>query len=435
MLDSCIISRNKINPLGGVAIKVLMLGWELPPFHSGGLGMACMGLTKGLSNVGVGVDFVLPKIHGGNYPWMNVFDASAMVLQGGFSSKCIEIAKKNKCTLVNGYQRLEFDYEAKDMCYLCFSEFDSSPFGHINVYIRGVKALAYHLDYDIIHAHDWMTYQAGLAAKKVVSERGLNIPLLCQSHATEIDRHDGKHIYNIEKLGFEKADHIVAVSKLTKHTIVDNYSIDPKKISVVYNGIDPKDIKKYPHNRLKNKHKVVLFLGRITFQKGPDYFVKVAKKITDNYKNVKFMMLGSGDMQTKIIELAAKEGLTGKLLFNSWITDEEKDEAYHLADVFVMPSVSEPFGIVPLEAIQSGTPVVVSKKSGVAEVIKSIAKVDFWDIDRMADEIIHLLNDQVYAKESVKNAQEEIKLLTWDKSALDMKKVYNKLLTKEKDYA
>jgi glycogen synthase len=412
-----------------------MLGWELPPFHSGGLGMACMGLTKGLSSAGVEVDFVLPKKHGGEYPWMNVFDASSLVLQGGFSSKCIEIAKKNKCTLVNGYQRLEFDYEAKDMCQLCFSEFDSSPFGHVNVYIRGVKALAYHLDFDIIHAHDWMTYQAGLAAKKVALERGLRVPLLCQAHATEIDRHDGKHIYNIEKLGFEKADHLVAVSGLTKNTIVDNYSIDPKKISVVYNGIDPREVKKHPHNKLKSKHKVVLFLGRITFQKGPDYFVKVAKKVTQNYKNVKFMMLGSGDMQTRIIELAAKEGLTGKLLFNSWITDEDKDEAYQLADVFVMPSVSEPFGIVPLEAIQNGTPVVVSKKSGVAEVIHNSVKVDFWDIDKMAAEITHLLDNTAYAKDLVKKAQDEIKILTWDKSAKEMKKVYNKVLSKEKEYA
>ncbi|KKQ95424.1 MAG: Glycogen synthase [candidate division CPR2 bacterium GW2011_GWC1_39_9] len=409
-------------------IKILMLGWELPPFHSGGLGIACEGLTKSLSRLGVEIAFVLPKVYSGGYDWMKVYDASDMLLENGFSHKCVELAKENKCCLVNGYQKINIDSQKKGMCQLCVGQFDNSPYAHVNFYTRGVKALAQNLQYDLIHAHDWMTYPAGIAAKVVAKEKNKLTPFLAQVHATEVDRHDGKFIYETEKAGFNAADRVVAVSYLTKNTVNMYYGIDQNKISVVHNGIDPREIQLNPKNPIKKKYKVVLFLGRVTFQKGPDYFVKVAKKVTDSYPNVKFMMLGSGDMQTRMIEEGAREGLTGKLLFNSWISDQDKDAAYQLADVFVMPSVSEPFGIVPLEAIQNGTPVIVSKSSGVAEVIANCAKVDFWDIDMMADEIIKLLKDKKYAKTMIDGAKKEVEGLTWDRSAKEMIRVYEQTM-------
>ncbi|KKR18272.1 MAG: Glycosyl transferase, group 1 family [candidate division CPR2 bacterium GW2011_GWC1_41_48] len=412
-----------------------MLGWELPPFHSGGLGIACSGLTKSLSKLGMDIDFVLPKIYGGSYPWMRLHDASSKILDNGFSHKCVEIARKNQCSLVNGYQGVNLESNSKKMCNSCIKVLDNSRYAHINLYTRGVKELAEGLDYDLIHAHDWMTFPAGFAAQAVSKLKGKEVPLLIQAHATEIDRHDGSFIYHTEKDSFQRSDHIVAVSNITKSTIVNYYGIDQNKISVVHNGIDPREITERISNPIKKKYKVVMFLGRITYQKGPDYFVKVAKKVTESYPNVKFMMLGSGDMQARMIEEGAKQGLTGKLLFNSWISDEDKDLAYQLADVFVMPSVTEPFGIVPLEAIQNGTPVVVSKSSGIAEVVDNSVKVDFWDIEKQAEEIVKLLKDKKYAASLVKGAKAEVKGLTWDKSAKEMAQVYKKVVAGGKVHA
>ncbi len=410
------------------AIKVLMLGWELPPFHSGGLGNACEGLTKGLAGLGVEIDFILPKIYGGDYSWMNVLDASKQIFGDEHDEYCLKMAKKNKCSLVNGYQGFSVKIDESLMCTACLFDQEKSVLPNVNLYIKGVKALCENLDYDIIHAHDWMTYQAGIAARNVAKKKGRNVPLLTQVHATEIDRHDGKYIYETEKKGLKAANRIVAVSNYTKKVICDNYGVNPNKIDVVHNGITPREVIKYPENPIKKHFKIVLYLGRITYQKGPDYFLKVAKRVTDLHPNVKFMMVGPGDMQNKLIEEGAREGLTGKLLYTSWLANADQDMAYQMADVFVMPSVSEPFGLVPLEATQNGTPVVISKNSGISEVLKSSVKVDFWDIEKTSEEIIKILEDEEYAKELVKNAKAEAKLLTWEKAAKEMNEVYKRTL-------
>ncbi|MBI4733619.1 MAG: glycosyltransferase family 4 protein [Rubrobacteridae bacterium] len=194
---------------------------------------------------------------------------------------------------------------------------------------------------------------------------------------------------------------------------------------VVHNGIEPREIQRHPKHPLKRRYKMVLFIGRITYQKGPDYYVRLAKKITDQYSNVKFLMIGSGDMQSSMVELAAREGLTGKLLFSPWLTDDKMDMAYQMADVFVMPSVSEPFGIVPLESIQNGTPVVVSKNSGFVEVVRSCFAVDFWDIDKMASAIVTLLKNEPYARSMVEQARREVAGLNWDVAAEKLVHVYD----------
>jgi glycosyltransferase involved in cell wall biosynthesis len=405
-----------------------MLGWELPPFHSGGLGVACEGLTKSLADIGVEIDFILPKIYGGNYNWMNVLDASKQIFGSEQDEYCLKMAKMNKCSLVNGYQGFSIKSEYSKMCTTCLFDYDNSALPNVHLYIKGVKALCEKLDYDIIHAHDWMTYQAGVTARSVAKRKGKNAPLLVQVHATEIDRHDGKYIYDTEKRGLVAADRIVAVSNYTKKIISENYDINQKKIDVVHNGINPREITEYPLNPIKKHFKIVLYLGRITYQKGPDYFLKVAKKVIEQYPKVKFMMVGPGDMQKKIIEEGARQGLTGKLLFTSWLANADQDMAYQMADVFVMPSVSEPFGIVPLEAIQNNTPVIISKNSGISEVLDSSIKVDFWDIDKTAEEIIKVLKNKEYAKKLVNNSKEEIKKLTWEKSAKEMNEVYKKTL-------
>jgi len=413
-----------------------MLGWELPPYHSGGLGRACEGMTKGLARRGASISFVLPKkFHDARYEWMDVHDASTYALAGidrDFQDEhlCMEFVMRHQCSLMRGYAA----GPGEVVCGTCFRGFQSAEHMHVNLYAKGVMEVAKRANYGVIHAHDWMTFPAAVAARKVAAARGKKVPFIAQIHATEIDRHDGSQIYDVEKRGMLAADRIVAVSNYTKSIITKYYGIDPRKISVVHNGIEPRSFERFPKHPLKRRYKLVLFIGRITYQKGPDYYVRLAKKVTDQFANVKFLMIGSGDMQASMVEMAAREGLTGKLLFSSWISDEAMDLTYQMADVFVMPSVSEPFGIVPLEAIQNGTPVVVSKNSGVIEVVRSCIAVDFWDIDKMATAIVTLLKNEPYAKSMVAKAQEEVRGLTWDLAAGKLIGVYNDTV-KEAAYA
>ncbi|MDI6716058.1 MAG: glycosyltransferase family 4 protein [Actinomycetota bacterium] len=409
-----------------------MLGWELPPHHSGGLGTACEGMTRGLARQGISVSFVLPKaFQDASYNWMDVYDASAYALRGIAhhiidEQVCFEYITRHQCSLTSGYQTFAHGFHGLEVfCRACFQDMHTNELSHIGFYSRGVTAIAQKLHFEAIHAHDWMTFPAAVAARRVAMKRGKWAPFIAQIHATEIDRHDGPRIYAIEKWGMQEADRIIAVSNYTKSIIVKYYGINPDKISVVHNGIEPRQVRRYPRHPLKRRYKIVLFIGRITYQKGPDYYVRLAKKVTDQYPDVKFLMVGSGDMQAAMVEMAAREGLVEKLLFNQWVTGEMMDVAYQMADVFVMPSVSEPFGIVPLEAIQNGTPVVLSKNSGVSEVIQSCIAVDFWDIDKMAEAIIKLLKNEPYARLMVNKAQQEVNSLTWDLAASKLSAVYN----------
>ncbi|MBS3909223.1 MAG: glycosyltransferase family 4 protein [Actinobacteria bacterium] len=422
----------------GKSTNILMLGWELPPHHSGGLGRACEGMTKGLSKRDVAVSFVLPKVFkSATYSWMDVHDASGY-LAGGFNGgakeeqECLEFVIRHQCALMRGYFAPVHSGEV--LCKLCFKGGKIAEFSHVDLYAKGVMEIARRRSFHAVHGHDWMTYPAAILARKVAAKAGRKTPFIAHVHATEIDRHDGSHIYRIEKEGMEAADRIVTVSNYTKSIVAKYYGIDPDKISVVHNGIEPRTIEKYPRHPLKRRHKVVLFIGRVTYQKGPDYYVRLAKKVTDQYDNVKFLMVGSGDMQASMIELAARENLTGKLLFSSWIGDDMMDAAYQMADVFVMPSVSEPFGIVPLEAIQNGTPVVVSRNSGFVEVVRHCIAVDFWDIDKMAEAIAVLLKHEGHARNMVLKAQDEIEKLTWDVAAEKLCTVYGDAI-KEVGYA
>lgn len=276
--------------------------------------------------------------------------------------------------------------------------------------------------FEIIHVHDWLTFPAGIAAKQVSGK-----PLLVHVHSTDYDRSGGKinpSIYAIEKQGFEQADKIIAVSNRVKKRLITNYGISQAKISTVYNAIDLKTSNNTPKIKRKYTEKVVTFLGRITIQKGPEYFLEVARLVLQRMKNVRFVMAGNGDMLAKMVELAAKYGISNKFHFAGFLKGDEIKEMLQMSDVLIMPSVSEPFGIVPLEAMQAKVPVIISLQSGVSELIRNVIKTDFWDIDAMADAIHAIISHSPLSKVMAKEGNQEVNKLNWKHSAGDIRNVY-----------
>jgi glycosyltransferase involved in cell wall biosynthesis len=270
-----------------------------------------------------------------------------------------------------------------------------------------------------------MTYRAGINAKKISHK-----PLVVHVHATEFDRtggHPDQRVYNIERQGMHAADCIIAVSNFTKGLIVEHYGIPPEKVRVVHNAIDLED-RQDVFVRKNSWEKIVLFLGRITVQKGPDYFLYAAKRVLEQEPDVRFVFAGSGDMESFIIEKAAELGIADRVLFTGFLQGEDIVRAYKMADLFVMPSISEPFGLTPLEAMSHGTPVIISKQSGVSEVLKHALKADFWDIDRMADMMLSVLRHDVLKKELSGNGLAELQKFSWSEAAQKCVSVYNEVL-------
>ncbi len=388
-----------------------MVGWELPPLNSGGLGEACYGLAKALSKKGVNINFILPYNLNIKSDFMNILYASDKVNSKKILGPYLTYAqwiKAVKHGMVNF-----FDY-----------------FSQVLEYAENIKDLAKREKADIIHMHDWLTYPAGIAAQGIMEK-----PLVAHVHATEFDRTGGKFIndavYEIEKDGFNRSDRVIPVGDRVKRTITEKYDIDSGKINVVYNGIEncwkPK-IDPALTNLKKLGYKVVLFLGRITLQKGPDYFVRAAKMVSDYYPKAVFVVTGSGDMQSQMLFEAANLGVIDKFIFTGFLRGVEKDSIYQAADVYVMPSVSEPFGITALEAVKNRTPVIVSKQSGVSEVLRSVLKVDFWDVEELANKIIAVLRYRSLPKDLRHDSIKEIVNLTWDRSADEVLKIYEQLV-------
>jgi glycosyltransferase involved in cell wall biosynthesis len=326
-----------------------MLGWELPPFNSGGLGEACLGLAHSLAEKGVGITFVLPRKMPLKFDFMNVVFA---------------------------------DIDENDLLlnpYTSSSELPPDFIRGAMKFAEKIEKIALKHQFDVIHSHDWMTYPAGIMAGKATKK-----PLVAHVHSTEIDRTGGHfpnvNVYRIEKQGFEEADKIISVSDYTKGILAKGYGIKADKIDVVHNGIDNFSAKKLEPALTSLKklgYKVVLFLGRITLQKGPEYFVREAKRVNNFRPKTIFVVVGAGEMLPSMISEAARSGILDKFIFTGFLRGEERDRIYQTADIYVMPSVSEPFGITPLEAIANGTPTLVSKQSGVAEVIKHALKLIF----------------------------------------------------------
>jgi glycosyltransferase involved in cell wall biosynthesis len=293
-------------------------------------------------------------------------------------------------------------------------------------YASAAGSIAKKVSFDIIHVHDWLTMLAGVEAKRISGK-----PLIVHAHALEFDRSGdniNKAVYDIEKYGMENADRVIAVSHYTKDTIIQKYGIDPAKVTVIHNAVT-KDLVPYNSQyKRMGKDKVVLFLGRITFQKGPDYFVEAAAKVLAHSDNVRFVMAGSGDMAPKMIERIAELKLGRKFHFTGFLKGQEVEQMYRESDVYVMPSVSEPFGISPLEAMRYDVPVIISKTSGVAEVLSSALKVDFWDIDELAGKILAVLNHKSLRDELVARGSVELKTIQWDNAAARLTEVYNQFI-------
>lgn len=295
--------------------------------------------------------------------------------------------------------------------------------------VGGTIAMEHNDDFDVIHAHDWLTYLAGIAAKELTGK-----PLVVHVHATSFDRGTAEQVdsrvYNIEKRGMEEADKVIAVSDFTRNIVINKYGINPDKVVTVHNAVDFSGRKDMQVERGVND-KVVTFLGRITFQKGPEYFIEAAAKVLKRTKNVRFVMAGSGDMMNRCIRHVAKLGIADRFHFTGFLRGAEVQKMFALSDVYVMPSVSEPFGISPLEAMRSNVPTIISYQSGAAEVLKYAFKVDFWDVDALADDIYALLNYPALAKFATQHGYEEVNLLKWNNSAEQIKKVYESVVNKK----
>ena len=296
-------------------------------------------------------------------------------------------------------------------------------------------SVAANVEHDIIHAHDWLTFLAGIEAKRISGK-----PLVCHVHALETDRSGvsgvNKQIYEIEKTGLQAADKIIAVSYLTKNSIVNYYGIDPDKVSVVHNAVSKKKSTQRSNSVRKDPdEKIILFLGRITFQKGPDYFLEAAAKVLKKYPKARFVLAGSGDMVNRLIERTAELKIGRNVHFTGFLKRPEVEEIFASSDVYVMSSVSEPFGISCLEAILFDVPVVISKQSGAAEVLQSALKVDFWDTDELANKILNILNHEALRKELQCQASEELKYIQWEKSAKHVIEVYEATKTASENKA
>lgn len=425
-------------------MRVLMFGWEFPPHISGGLGTACYGLVKALLRQGVEVIFVVPKAFGDedadDFRLVGAGDISIDVTSSEFSQywknlTYLEInAKLIPYVSFEEYRKLTHKAELegvdrRDSIYNAQYQFEGKYGSNLSLevsrYALVAMAIAQRVDFDVIHAHDWLTYPAGIAAK-IVSGK----PLVTHVHATEFDRsgeHVNQYVYDIERRGMHAADSVITVSHLTRRVVIDRYSVDPTKVVAIHNGALTRAREIVSEKPELLEDKIVTFLGRITFQKGPDYFVEAAAKVLKRVPNVRFVMAGSGDMLHSMIRRVAALRLGSRFHFTGFLSDPWVDRLLALSDVYVMPSVSEPFGIAPLEAMFSNVPVIISKQSGVAEVLHHAVKVNFWDVDAIADSIYGLLHYPALSRFFVRYGKQEVEGLQWDTSAAHVISVYNDL--------
>ena len=414
-----------------------MFGWEFPPHILGGLGTASYGLTRGMWECGdMDITFVIPKPYGDeDRSFAHIIGTSQVPVAWRDVNRDYVDARIGNLMSPDLYFRLrdhiyaDFNYmRTNDLGCIEFSgRYPDNLLEEINNYSITAGVIARTLDFDIIHSHDWLTYPAGIHTKKVTGK-----PLVVHVHATEYDRSRGKpnpNVYAIERDGMTNADHIITVSELTRRTVIDHYGIDPSKVTTVHNAVVPldKDILEIPNPR-QTKEKVVTFLGRITMQKGPEYFVEAAVKVLRNCKNVRFVMAGSGDMMDKMIRLAAARGIADRFHFPGFQKGRQVYEMLKASDVYIMPSVSEPFGISPLEAMQMGVPSIISKQSGCAEILTNVIKTDYWDIDAMADAIHAIISYPAIYNQLREEGLREVAGITWDKAGRKVIDIYNKVL-------
>jgi glycosyltransferase involved in cell wall biosynthesis len=427
-------------------MRVLMFGWEFPPHISGGLGTASYGLTKGLSSVGgVEILFVVPKAFGDeDQTNLKLIDAGEVVVsdlvvdyKGFFKNisfievgsqlipytspeeyeNLVNLSTKKQQTLINTL------FSGK----LAFSGgYGENLFQEIANYSAIASIIGVNFDFDVIHAHDWLTYPAGIAAKFVSGK-----PLIIHVHATDFDRSGGSvnpSVFEIEKRGMEIADRIITVSNLTRNIVIEKYGISPDKVFTVYNAVEQTIDRERAKFKSGITDKIVTFLGRVTLQKGPEYFIEAAYQVLRKMDKVRFVMAGSGDMLNRMIARVAALRMGNKFHFTGFLIGDDVYSMFDLSDVYVMPSISEPFGISPLEAVRSNVPVIISRQSGVSEILKHAIKVDFWDIHAMADAIYGILNYEGLPKMFSKYAREEVSNLKWENTATKVKEIYRSVI-------
>lgn len=423
-------------------MKILMFGWEFPPHITGGLGTACYGLTKALSAIdGCEVIFVVPKVWGDEETnSFRLVGANRVPIRKKMvvweeNSQPVEYLEVD--SLLIPYCGNEMFWKLKKGRYIRNTKFieisddGTIPFsggyspamtGEIRKYAMVAEIIAEEYSFDLIHAHDWLAYPAGIAAKRKSGK-----PLVIHVHATEFDRSGGNvnpEVYNIEREGMELADRIIAVSNLTRNTVIEKYGIEPDKVVTVYNAVEPvtDDEKKTVKKGITDR--IVTFLGRITYQKGPEYFIEAAALVLKEMDHVRFVMAGSGDMMDAMVEHTARLSISDRFHFTGFLAGDDVYTMLKISDVVVMPSVSEPFGIVPLEAMHSGIPVIISRQSGVAEILRYAIKIDFWDTHALADAIYGLLNYPSLSHLLSEKGLEETSTLKWKNAAVKVFGVY-----------
>jgi glycosyltransferase involved in cell wall biosynthesis len=428
-------------------MRVLMFGWEFPPHISGGLGTASYGLTKGMAKLSdVDVIFVVPKEWGDeDQSVVRLIGANKIpvafkkVYYKGFtrpiekieiSSKIVpyinpedfwtltrsEVSEKRIFVQTNHEGKIDFS-----------GKYDGNLLEEITKYAVVASVIAEENRFDVIHAHDWLAYPAGIAAKEVSGK-----PLVIHVHATDFDRSGSnvnQSVYQIEKKGMDAADKIITVSNHTRNIVINKYHIDPNKVETVYNAVEPAILDEIARSKGFDE-KVVTFLGRITLQKGPEYFIETAHSVLQVMDNVRFVMAGSGDMMERMIKRTAALRISDRFHFTGFLKEHDVHKLLAMSDVYIMPSVSEPFGISSLEAMQSKVPVIISKQSGVAEILTHAIKADFWDINAMADAIYSILTYPALSKLFIKKGKEEVIKLKWDISARDVRRIYSEVIYK-----
>ena len=384
-------------------MKVMMLGWELPPHNSGGLGVACLQLSKALARAGADINFILPYRHNHDYDFMTV-------------SSALDISP-TLTELAGPYDSRSFLTQQLDNTRLNIHDQQW-------LYALNVSQLARQIDFDIIHAHDWLTFRAALMARQVK-----NRPLVLHVHSIERDRAGGEHgnpwVREIEEHSMLMADHIYAVSERTRQMIIEDYKIPASKVGVAHNSIDtdsfepiePGNDYRYLQEMKRQGWRVVVNVGRLTIQKGLPHLLEAARIVVEKQPKTIFLFVGDGEQRDELIEMAADKKIGQNVLFAGFQRGKRWRDAYSIADMFVMPSVSEPFGLTPIEAAAYGTPSIVSWQSGVSEVFRNCLKLDYWDTDLMADKLIGALRSQSFLDELSDNARDEISRYSWDHTA------------------
>lgn len=418
-------------------MKVLMFGWEFPPHILGGLGTASYGLTKGMAEqTDMEITFCIPR------PWGDE-DQSFLTIIGMNSTPVVwrNVSWDYVQGRVGGYMDPQLYFDLREGIYADFNYLHTNDLGciefsgrypdnlheEINNYSIVAGVVARKQTFDIIHSHDWLTYPAGIHAKQVSGK-----PLVIHVHATDFDRSRGNvnpTVYAIEKNGMDHADHIMCVSELTRRTVIEKYGQPPHKVSTVHNAVSPlsQERQEIVPNKKENE-KVVTFLGRITMQKGPEYFVEAASLVLHRTQNVRFVMAGNGDMMNQMIRLVAERGIADRFHFPGFMKGREVYEVLKASDVYIMPSVSEPFGISPLEAMQCSVPTIISKQSGCAEILDKCIKTDYWDIQAMADAIYSICTYPAMYEYLREEGKREVDAIRWEDVGMKVRRIYEQVI-------